>query len=185
MKQFSNELSYEVFEDGYEIFLHGDRWMVQHEPNIPNHEMTYEENAIWHCEQLDDMVNPEKVLASYKAAKVCDLKNNLKSFLETATVKSSCHGAEKEYSVSSEKQQLLAALIQKKQYADENEVAFEAYWNARGEVAEPYTLEELQQLSIEIYNFVQKYVSAEQRREQAINACGTQEEVDALEITFD
>ncbi len=43
MKQFSNELSYEVFEDGYEIFLHGDRWMVQHEPNIPNHEMTYEE----------------------------------------------------------------------------------------------------------------------------------------------
>lgn len=184
MKQFSNELSYEVFEDGYEIFLHGERWMVQHEPNIPNPEMTYEENAIWHCEQLDEVVNPEKVLASYKLEKVAELKDNLKSFLETATVTSDCHGEAKEYSVSSEKQQLLAALIQKKQYAEENRAIFEAYWNARGEVSEPYTLEELQQLSIEIYNFVQGYVSKEQRREQAINACGTQEEVEALMITF-
>lgn len=185
MKQFSNELSYEVFEYGYEIFLHGNRWMVQHEPDIPNHEMTYEENAIWHCGKLDDMVNPDKVLARYKAAKVVELKNNLKLFLETATVRSDCHGKAGDYSVGSDKQQLLAALIQKKQYAEENGVEFEAYWNTRGEVAEPYTLAELQQLSIEIYNFVQEYVSAEQRREQAINACGTQEEVDALEITFD
>lgn len=185
MKQFSNELSYQIFDDGYEIFLHGERWMVQHEPNIPKPNMSYEENALWHCRQLDDTVNPEKVLARYKGAKVSELKNNLKSFLETASVGSNCHGETKQYSVSSEKQQLLSALIQKKQYADENSILFEAYWNARGEVSEPYTLEELQQLSMEIYGFVQEYVIKEQQREQEINACYSQDDVDNIDITFE
>lgn len=184
MKQFSNELSYEIFDDGYEIFLHGERWMVQHEPHIPFPDMTYEENALWHCRQLDNTVNPAKVLASYKVAKVSELKNNLKLFLETANIESDCHGDTKQYSVNSEKQQLLSALIQKKQYADENSIIFEAYWNARGEVSEPYTLEELQQLSMEIYGFVQEYVIKEQQREQEINACCSQEEVDSIVITF-
>lgn len=185
MKQFSNELSYQIFDDGYEIFLHGERWIVQHEPHIPNPDMSYEDNALWHCRQLDDTVNPEKVLASYKEAKVYELKNNLKFFLEVASIGSDCHGGVKEYSVSSEKQQLLAALIQKKQYADENGITFEAYWNARGDLSEPYTLEELQQLSMEIYSFVQKYIIKEQQREREINACCSQEDVDKIVITFE
>lgn len=184
MKQFSNELSYQIFDDGYEISLYGKRWMVQHEPNIPNPDMSYEENALWHCRQLDDTVNPEKVLTRYKEAKVYELKSNLKSFLETASIESDCHGETKQYSVSSEKQQLLAALIQKKQYANENGATFEAYWNARGEVSEPYTLMALQQLSMEIYSFVQEYVIKEQQREQEINACCSQEDVDSIVITF-
>lgn len=184
MKQFSNELSYQIFDDGYEIFLHGERWMVQHEPHIPFPDMTYEENALWHCRQLDNTVNPAKVLASYKVAKVSELKNNLKLFLKTASIESDCHGDTKQYSVSSEKQQLLSALIQKKQYAEENGITFEAYWNARGEVSEPYTLEELQQLSMEIYSFVQEYVIKEQQREQEINACCSQVDVDSIVITF-
>lgn len=184
MKQFSNELSYKIFDDGYEIFLNGERWMVQHEPNIPNRDMSYEENALWHCRQLDDVVNPEKVLANYKNAKVLKLKSNLKSFFETASIESDCHGEVKKYTVSSEKQQLLAAMIQKKQYADENNITFDAYWNAKGELSEPYTLAELQQLSIEIYSFVQKYIVEEQQREQEINACCSKDEVDSIVIIF-
>lgn len=185
MTQWSNELSYEVSEDGYDIFLHGELWITQHEPLIPNPDMSYEENALWHCEQLDETVNPDKVLKRYKTDKIAEMKENLNSFLNQASVISECHNGKKTYSVSSEKQQLLAAMIQRKIYSDENNIVFDAYWNEKGGVAEIYTLNELQQLSIEIYQFVQPYVTAEQQREQEIHACRSMEEVDNIDITFE
>lgn len=185
MKQFSNELSYEIFDDGYEIFLDGGRWMTQHEPHIPNPDMSYEENAIWHCKQLDETVNPDKVLKRYKTDKIAEMKENLNSFLNQASVISECHNGKKTYSVSSEKQHLLSAMIQRKIYSDENNIVFDAYWNEKGGVAEIYTLNELQQLSIEIYQFVQPYVTAEQQREQEINACCSMEEIDNIDIKFE
>ncbi len=51
-------------------------------------------------------------------------------------------------------------------------------------MSELYTLEELQQLSMEIYSFVQEYVIKEQQREQEINACCSQVDVDSIVITF-
>lgn len=49
---FNKDLSYEVAEDGYDIYLEGTKWMVQHEPNILWPDVSYEENAIKHCEQI-------------------------------------------------------------------------------------------------------------------------------------
>lgn len=184
MTVFSNELSYEVLENGYDIYLNGKKWMVQHEPNIPFPELSYEENAIKQCEELDETVNPEKILKAYKDSKITGLKSNLESFLLETSIVSSCHGADKRYSVSKEKQQLLAALIQKKEYAVENEIEFIALWNAKGEVAEEYELEELQQLSIEIYSYVQTYVTKQQQIESQINLAESKEAVDAIDINF-
>lgn len=184
MVQWSNELSYEISEDGYDIFLHGKKWITQHEPFIPFPDKTYEENAIWHCQECDDGVNPVKILASRKVAKISEMKESLNAFLKQATITSSCHGEEKSYSVSSEKQQLLTAMIQRKQYADANNIPFDATWNARGEVAEKYELNELQQLNLEIYQFVQQYVLDEQEREVVINGLTDVEDVDNFDITF-
>ena len=44
MKKFSNQLSYEITEDGYDIYLDGVKWICQHEPYIPDPTLTYEEN---------------------------------------------------------------------------------------------------------------------------------------------
>lgn len=184
MVQWSNELSYEISEDGYDIFLHGKKWVTQHEPLIPYPDKSYEENAILQCESLDEVANPVKILASRKAAKISEMKESLNTFLKQATITSNCHGGAKNYSVNSEKQQLLTAMIQRKQYADANNIPFDATWNARGEVAEKYELSELQQLNLEIYQFVQQYVLDEQERELVINGLSDVEDVDTFDITF-
>ena len=42
----NKKVSYELFEDGYMIYLDDQAWIHQYEPFIPNPKMTYEENAV-------------------------------------------------------------------------------------------------------------------------------------------
>ena len=42
----NKEVSYEVVEKGYKIYLGGVLWITQEEPYIPYPELSYEENAI-------------------------------------------------------------------------------------------------------------------------------------------
>lgn len=57
----NKELSYELFEDGYKIYLDGMDFIHQYEPFIPNPKLTYEENAIAQIEDLIAMQeNAEK-----------------------------------------------------------------------------------------------------------------------------
>lgn len=46
------ELSYEVTEDGYFIYLNGNKWIHQYEPYIPDHNISYEENAVAQIKEL-------------------------------------------------------------------------------------------------------------------------------------
>jgi hypothetical protein len=48
----NKELSYELLEDGYKIYLDGGDFIHQYEPFIPNPKMTYEENAVAQIEEL-------------------------------------------------------------------------------------------------------------------------------------
>ena len=48
----NKELSYEVLEDGYKIYLDGGDFIHQYEPYIPNPSISYEENAIAQIEEL-------------------------------------------------------------------------------------------------------------------------------------
>ena len=54
MINYNEKLSYEIFEDGYDIYDRGRLWITQHEPYanviVPNG--TYTENAIAHCAEL-------------------------------------------------------------------------------------------------------------------------------------
>ena len=47
-------LSYEVLPNGYDIYMGETLWITQHEPHIPNRNLSYEENAI---AQMEEIVN--------------------------------------------------------------------------------------------------------------------------------
>ena len=48
----NKQVSYEVIENGYKIYLDGQQWIHQYEPYIPNPSISYEENAIAQIEEL-------------------------------------------------------------------------------------------------------------------------------------
>ena len=48
----NKQISYEVIDDGYKIYLDGQLWIHQYEPFIPNPSKSYEENAIAQIEEL-------------------------------------------------------------------------------------------------------------------------------------
>ena len=48
----NKQVSYEVIENGYKIYLDGKQWIHQYEPYIPNPSISYEENAIAQIEEL-------------------------------------------------------------------------------------------------------------------------------------
>ena len=53
MYKYGNSvLTYQVFDDGYDIFRDGNLWLTQREPYIPNRNKSYEENAIAQIEEL-------------------------------------------------------------------------------------------------------------------------------------
>lgn len=58
---FDDRISYEIFEDGYDIYDGNQSWITQREPYaklfIPDG--TYEENAIAHCEDLTRPIPPQ------------------------------------------------------------------------------------------------------------------------------
>ena len=48
----NKQISYEVTDNGYKIYLDGQQWIHQYEPYIPNPSISYEENAIAQIEEL-------------------------------------------------------------------------------------------------------------------------------------
>ena len=48
----NKQVSYEVTDDGYKIYLDGQQWIHQYEPYIPSPSISYEENAIAQIEEL-------------------------------------------------------------------------------------------------------------------------------------
>ena len=48
----NKQISYEVTDDGYKIYLDGQQWIHQYKPYIPNPSISYEENAIAQIEEL-------------------------------------------------------------------------------------------------------------------------------------
>ena len=54
----NREILYEVFDDGYDIYIGGNRIFTQREPAIPYRELSYEEGAI---KQIEDQLVPKQV----------------------------------------------------------------------------------------------------------------------------
>ena len=48
----NKQISYEVTDDGYKIYLDGQLWIHQYEPYIPDKSKSYEDNAIAQIEEI-------------------------------------------------------------------------------------------------------------------------------------
>ena len=55
-------------------------------------------------------------------------------------------------------------------------------WNSKDDVSEEYTLEELNIISVAIYNFVQIYVRKQQELEKQILLCETEDALNKITI---
>lgn len=48
-------VSYDISEDGYDIYLGSQKWITQHEPYIPYPNLSYEESCL---KQIEEICNP-------------------------------------------------------------------------------------------------------------------------------
>lgn len=139
---------------------------------------------------LDQQLNPtidieNCSLEDLKTWQISNCKLNLEYYLENNPIKSSCHGEEKYYTITKEKQSLLTQMILITQLAIMNGVDYQPSWNAKDEQCTyDWTLEQLQQLSFEIEGVVRPLISKQQTMETNIKLANTKEEVMSIDITF-
>lgn len=127
----------------------------------------------------------EETLAWAKKKKIELSKTKLAEYLEQNPIVSTAHGGvEGTYSVTEEKQQLMALNYSTYQIKKAAGLEAELTWNETGEACEVWTEAEYDQLIIEIEAYVKPLVSAQQTYEKQIQSATTLKEVDDIEITY-
>ena len=129
----------------------------------------------------------QSIFERNKVGKVNQSKILLATYLEEHPLVSDCHGGvEATYTVTSEKQSLMASNYLTYTIAKESGVINpKLTWNAAGCECEEWTEEEYVILVLQISEYVKPLVSLQQSYEVAINSCTNQEELDAIEISYD
>ena len=133
---------------------------------------------------IDEVVPNEKLPVAKK--ELIDLsKALLAEFLLNNPLKSAVkNGEEKFYNVTSEKQNLLYSNIATYQVSQQLGMEFPIAWNSMGEVAEPWTIEEMMKLFIEIKEYVSPIIAQQQEIEKVINNCRSIEELQKVNIEY-
>lgn len=112
-------------------------------------------------------------------------KSLLAAYLMNNPLKSTVkHEDGKFYNVTLEKQNLLHSNIVAYQVAQQVGMEYPLMWNSVGDVMEPWTIEEILKLSIEIRDYVSPLVAQQQEIEKAINKCRSTEELQEINIEF-
>ena len=127
----------------------------------------------------------ESILNENKKNKITQSKYLLEEYLKNNPLKSSCHNNTEElYTVTSDKQTLMANNYLT--YTISKEVNGESVltWNAASKECEVWTEEEYLQLLLEISEYVKPLISLQQKYEVQINSCETQEELDDIIIKY-
>ena len=126
-------------------------------------------------------------LEEAKKQRVYESQWALAEYLETHPVLSDCHGGKlAAYSITAEKQSYLQAMILMASTAQSKGIEYQPSWNAVGEPCTyDWTVDELQQLAIEIERVVRPNVSRQQSIEKDINVCQSMEELLAIEISYE
>ena len=120
-----------------------------------------------------------------KKKKVELSKSMLATFLEQNPIVSTAHGGvEGTYSVTEDKQQLMALNYNTYQIKKAAGLEAELTWNETGEECEVWTEAEYVQLIIEIEAYVKPLVSKQQTFEKQIQSATTLKEVDAVGIVY-
>ena len=126
-------------------------------------------------------------LEDAKQFRIEESKTALSTYLEENPITSTCHGGVAgQYSITSEKQNFLQAMISITMLAEQNGVEYQPSWNKVGESCTyDWTLEELQQLAIEIEATVRPLVSHQQALEKEILAVTNMVALQAVNIAYD
>ena len=139
-------------------------------------------------EKYEELLSEQQAnqLAVFKSQRIERSKQNLEEYLEVTKLTSDVHGGvDKEYSITSEKQQHLASMVLTTQMAQASGLEYQPSWNASGEECTyDWTLEELTQLAFEIEAMVRPLVSQQQSMEVEIKNATTIDELNAINITF-
>lgn len=151
--------------------------------NVNNYEQIVDVNYVF--EEHEDKVIDNNNLARAKSELIKLSKFNLSEYLENNPLFSTVKYEDgRMYNVTLDKQNLLASNIITYQFAQQQGLDYQLEWNDTGEISEPWSLEELVQLSIEIKNYVSPIVQQQQRIEKAIKGCKTIEELQQIDMTF-
>lgn len=131
----------------------------------------------------DDVPNDKLPVAKKELIELS--KSLLAEFLLNNPLKSSVKDdKEKYYNVTSEKQNLLYSNIATYQVAQQLGMSFPLEWNSMGEVVEPWTIEEMMKLFIEIKAYVSPIIAQQQEIEIVINNCKSIEELQKVNIEY-
>lgn len=151
--------------------------------NVNNYEQIVDVNYVF--EEHEDKVIDNNNLAKAKSELIKLSKFNLSEYLENNPLFSTVKYEDgRKYNVTLDKQNLLASNIITYQFAQQQGLDYQLEWNDTGEISEPWSIEELVQLSIEIKNYVSPIVQQQQRMEKAIKGCETIEELQQVDMTF-
>lgn len=151
--------------------------------NVNNYEQIVDVNYVF--EEHEDKVVDNNNLAKAKSELIKLSKFNLSEYLEDNPLFSTVKYEDgRMYNVTLDKQNLLASNIITYQFAQQQGLDYQLEWNDTGEISEPWSIEELIQLSIEIKNYVSPIVQQQQRMEKAIKGCKTIEELQQVDMTF-
>lgn len=138
-------------------------------------------------EQPESEPDPEyqETLEYVKEKRIAVSKKNLAAYLEEHPLVSTAHGGvEGTYSVTEEKQNLMALNYTTYQIKKAAGMETELTWNETGKACEVWTEQEFVQLILEIETYVKPLVSRQQEMEVQIQAATTLKGVDAIEISF-
>lgn len=121
-----------------------------------------------------------------KRVRVAESEQKLAEFLEANPITSTCHGGvAAQYSITAEKQRYLQSMILLASTANANGVSYQPSWNAAGQPCTyDWTVEELQQLAMEIETVVRPVVSQQQKIEMEIRNSENMEALQAVNITY-
>ena len=126
-------------------------------------------------------------LDELKEYKIMESKDNLDEWLASHPITSTVHDPEgAEYSITLEKQTLLAnAITLANIHKMNNDDTYKISWNATGEEnTYDWTLDQLQQLFVEIDAVVSPLVDAQQKMENAIKVATSKEDVLKVSLDF-
>ena len=139
-----------------------------------------------------DYVPPEEIpeetvdpLETLKKNQIKLSKNNLANYLQDNPLLSTVKYPDgRYYNVTAEKQQQLTSKVLMATMYAQIGIPYNLTWNSTTDTCEDWTLEQLQELSMQIDAYVTPLVSVQQHMEVDIKNCTTQEDVLAVDINF-
>ena len=133
-------------------------------------------------EYIELIGSEEDALNGIKTVQILKTKSDLSTYLSTHPYEDP--ETHKQYSVTFEKQSLLANEIASYQLAQLNHQDYQLKWNTTGEECVGFTFEEISKLALGISTYVKPMVAYQQSKEVEIRNATSIKDVIAIDVNF-